>query len=102
MCPFSSVGQASLFVFLGELDMVEPTTDKGEISVESKERMLRYGRGEGESMEDDSGWSEPRIEPLDIQSMAFAANHCLIDHGHKYMSQVRPAVSHHIDIMRRC
>ena len=70
--------------------MVEPTTDKGEISFESKERMVRYGRGEGRSMEDDSGWSEPRLAPLDVGSMAFAANHGLIDYGHNYLSQVCP------------
>ena len=70
--------------------MVEPTTDKGEISVESKERMVCYGRGEGRSMEDDSGWSEPRLAPLDVESKAFAANNRIIDYGHKYLSQVCP------------
>jgi len=88
VCLCLSVGHLS--VFLGELGMVEATRDKGEMSIEWKERVMRYGQGEGRSMEDDTGWSEPRIDILHLQSMAVTANHSNIDLGHKYPNEVWP------------
>ena len=70
--------------------MVEATRDKGEMSIEWKERVMRYGQGEGRSMEDDTGWSEPHIDTLHLQSLEVVANHSNIDLdlGHKYPNEV--------------
>ena len=59
------------FVLLGELESVDslhrgyPSYAPGSQAPgdwsEAKRRIVRFGRGEGKSMEEDSGWSEPHV-----------------------------------------
>ena len=35
---------------------------------EAKKKIVRFGRGEGKSMEDESGWSEPQIKDSGIDT----------------------------------
>ena len=75
---------------LGELESNEVTPSKTDLS-EAKKKIVRFGRGEGRSMEDDSGWSEPQIKDSGIDTGLSSSNQTLfgdilkVIKGHGYL-----------------
>jgi hypothetical protein len=57
--------------FIGELESLaegsKAQTDSDTMS-DAKKKIVRFGRGEGQSMEDESGWSEPQVKDSGIDT----------------------------------
>ena len=67
---------------LGELESIDSTlfkpTTASDLS-EAKKKMVRFGRGEGASMEEDTGWSEGPVKDSGIDTGLSSSNQTLND-----------------------
>ncbi|CAH1774588.1 unnamed protein product [Owenia fusiformis] len=76
------------FLAVGELET--GTTENNQLS-EAKRKMVRFGCGEGRSMEEDTGWSEPTVKDSGIDTGLSSSNQTLNDDWLKHPVTWQPS-----------